>query len=152
MIETEKVEAWGRLLRISRALTSAVEADLKAAGLPPSGWYDALLELVRAGPQGLRQFEMRDRMLMEQYNLSRLIDRMEAAGLVTRHPCPEDGRGQIVRITDPGLELLDTMWPVYRDAIGERFARHLTMAEADRLNALFRRLRPTDPVGLRPET
>ena len=150
MIGSHKIEAWARLLRISTALVSAVESDLKAAGLPPIGWYDALLELTRGGPRGLRQFELRQRLMLPQYTVSRLVDRLEQDGLVRRAPCPDDGRGQILHITDPGLEMLDAMWPVYRDAIGERFGRHLTEEDTAFLNALLARLRPEDSAHLLP--
>jgi len=150
MIGSHKIEAWARLLRISAALVSSVEADLKAAGLPPIGWYDALLELTRGRAEGLRQFELRERLMLPQYTVSRLVDRLEQEGLVARAPCPEDGRGQILRITDAGLEMLDEMWPVYRDAIGERFARHLSEEDTAFLNALLARLRPEDGAHLLP--
>ena len=40
--------AWVALVRAHRVATARVEADLKAAGLPPLAWYDALWELTRA--------------------------------------------------------------------------------------------------------
>jgi DNA-binding MarR family transcriptional regulator len=150
MTPSHKIEAWARLLRITQALSTAVESDLKAAGFPPIGWYDVLLELTRAGDRGLRQFELRERLMLAQYTVSRLIDRMERAGLVARAPCPEDARGQILHPTDAGLELIDEMWPIYRDAIGERFASRLSEEDTRFLNALLRRMAPEDDVSLLP--
>src|SRR6478736_9230148 len=78
------VDAWIGLMRAQQRLLGQIEADLKLAGLPPLGWYDVLWELVRS-PQGrLRPFEIEERTLLAQYNLSRLIDRLENAGLVQR--------------------------------------------------------------------
>src|ERR1700751_3913382 len=74
--------AWARLIKAQRTALGSVEGALKAAGLPPLAWYDALLELERAGAPGLRPFELERAMLLEQYNLSRLLDRMERAGYV----------------------------------------------------------------------
>lgn len=148
MIASEKIEAWARFVRVAQAVQASVEADVKAAGFPPVAWYDALLELSRDGATGLRPFELGQRLLVAQYNLSRLIDRIERAGLVERRACPEDGRGQIIAITDSGLELLDDMWPVYRDAIAERFGGHLSDGDTKRLNALLERIRPEDPSRL----
>ena len=150
MTPSHKIEAWARLLRITQALSTVVESDLKAAGFPPIGWYDVLLELTRAGDRGLRQFELRERLMLAQYTVSRLIDRMERAGLVARAPCPEDARGQILHVTDAGLELMDEMWPVYRDAIAERFASRMTEEDTRVLNALLRRMAPEDDVSLLP--
>ena len=51
------VSAWVGLLRAQRRALGLVEERLKAAGLPPLAWYDALLELERAGAAGMRPFE-----------------------------------------------------------------------------------------------
>lgn len=139
MIKSDRIEAWSGLLRITRALHDAIEADLKEAGYPPPGWYDVLFELTRADPHGLRQVDLRDRLALAQYTVSRLLDRMEAAGLIVRVISPTDKRSQIIRPTDAGLELLDAMWPVYRDAIAQRFGARLSDADTARLNALIDR-------------
>jgi len=112
---------WLRFMRASQDVLDAVEGDLKAAGYPPLGWYDALLELSRAGPCGLRQYELGERTLLAQYALSRLVDRLRKAGYAACARCPEDGRGQMIRITAEGRALIAEMWPAYRDAVAARF-------------------------------
>ena len=92
---------------------SRVESALKAADLPPLAWYEALVELDRAGACGVRPFTLEETLQLPQYGLSRLLARMEVAGLVLRGTCPGDGRGQIVAITDAGREMQRRMWPVY---------------------------------------
>jgi DNA-binding MarR family transcriptional regulator len=129
--------AWARLIKAQRTALGSVEGALKAAGLPPLAWYDALLELERAGAAGLRPFELEREMLLEQYNLSRLIDRMEKAGYVERQACAEDGRGQVVAITPAGKAMRRRMWPVYAATIQDAFGRHLTEQQAKRLDALL---------------
>ena len=80
------IRAWGRLIRAERTVVGRIEAELKSAGFPSLHWYDVLLELKR-GPEGrLTPREIEDAGLFEQYNLSRLLDRMEAEGLVRRIP------------------------------------------------------------------
>src|SRR3712207_969513 len=85
-------------LRAHNASLGTVEKALKAEGLPPLEWYGVLLELERAGP--LRPRDLQGRLLLAQYNLSRLLDRMAAAGTVEKQACAEDGRGQLVAITE----------------------------------------------------
>ena len=65
-----EIVAWARLLKASAKLLDAVERDLKQAGLPPLAWYDALLELHRARPDGLRPGDLEKEMLLPQYNVS----------------------------------------------------------------------------------
>ena len=134
------VAAWIALNRAQRAVLGAVETELRRAGFPPLAWYDALLELRRAGEAGLRPMALERAMLLAQHNLSRLVDRLEAAGHVARAPCPEDGRGQILRITEGGRALLAAMWPADAAAIQRHLGRMLTEAEAAALAALLRRV------------
>ena len=68
--------AWIAIMRTSRRLLEAVEAALKSAGHPPLAWYDALLEIDKAGNDGVRPFELKARLLLPQYGTSRLLDRM----------------------------------------------------------------------------
>lgn len=137
----EAVTAWARLVRVSQAVLSRVESDLKAAGLPPLVWYDALLELERSRPGGLRPYQLRERMLLAQYNLSRLTDRLKNAGHIEREDCADDGRGQVLKITEEGRALLRSMWPVYRQAIATHFADKLDADETAALALTLAKLR-----------
>jgi DNA-binding MarR family transcriptional regulator len=134
--------AWALLVRSGQSVLGAVEADLKRAKFPPLGWYDVLLELRRAGDGGLRPFEIEERLLLAQHNVSRLVDRIVAAGLAERQTCPTDGRGQVVVITGKGRDLLIAMWPIYRAAIARHVAERLSDTEAAALARLLAKLLP----------
>ena len=138
----QTINAWARLHRASQSVLSAVESDLKAAGYPPLAWYDVLLELERAGKGGLRPLALQSQMLLAQYNLSRLLGRMEREACVKRRPCPNDGRGQIVIITSVGRQLSKRMWPAYEAAIQRHFARRISAEDAARLARLLGKLSP----------
>ena len=136
----QAVSAWARLVRVQQALLAAVEADLKAAGFPPLAWYDALLELSRAADGKLRPFDLERAMLLPQYGMSRLIDRMARAGLVVREACPVDGRGQMVAITAAGRALQKRMWATYAAAIERHVGAKLSCSEARQLEAMLKKL------------
>jgi DNA-binding MarR family transcriptional regulator len=133
----DAIPVWARLVRVSQAVLAKVEGHLKAAGFPPLSWYDALLELRRAGPGGLRPYQLQGHLLLAQYNLSRLTDRLIKAGYVERHDCADDARGQVLKISAAGRGLLRRMWPLYRMAITAHFAEKL---EADEIAAFGRLL------------
>jgi DNA-binding MarR family transcriptional regulator len=134
-------QAWINLVRAEEAVVAEVEAEVKAAGLPPLAWYDVLLELSRPSSEaGIRQNELERRLLFRQYNLSRLIDRLEEAKYVERRQCPNDGRGQVVAATAVGRKFQKQMWPVYRDAVARRVASKLTNKEAAELGKLLEKL------------
>lgn len=132
--------AWTALMRTSRRLLEKIEKDLKSAGYPPLSWYDALLELEKAGSRGLRPFELKDRLLLPQYGTSRLLDRMVKAGLVDRLDCEDDGRGHVVRISERGRSVRQAMWPVYAKALSALLGDRLTSDEAEELTRLLSKL------------
>jgi DNA-binding MarR family transcriptional regulator len=134
------IKAWGRLIRAERTVVGRIEAELKSAGFPSLQWYDVLLE-VKRGPEGrLTPREIEDAVLFEQYNLSRLLDRMEAEGLVRRIPYPGDKRRQLVEITEEGRALQWRMWAVYGAAINRFISEKLTDREAGQLSTLLLKL------------
>lgn len=136
----ETVTAWARLVRAEQTVLAKIEAELKAADLPPLSWYDVLLELSRAEDGRLRPLELERRTLLAQYNASRLIDRMQTAGLVERRPHPEDGRGQLVAITAAGRALQKRIWKSYGPAIARHVGEKLRPAEATDLARLLQKL------------
>jgi DNA-binding MarR family transcriptional regulator len=132
------VRAWVQLVRAQRRALCSVERALSAANLPPLEWYDVLIELERSGP--LRPRDLQEKLLLAQYNLSRLLDRMEAAGAIERERCSEDARCQWVRATPSGRSLRKTMWPVYAEAIQQAIGGKLSCSQAERLSDLLGRL------------
>lgn len=134
------VTAWARLVRINTGVLERVQSALKAAGLPPISWYDVLLELHRSGESGLRQYEICKEVLLTKHNLSRLVDRLEREGLVERQSCPEDGRGNVVRITPAGSGLLRRMWPVYGQVLHQEIESRLSASELADLSRILARL------------
>lgn len=128
-------------MRVSRQLLERAEDALKDSGLPPLAWYDVLHELAEAGEGGLRPFQLTERTLFAQYNISRLLARLEADGQVEKLPVADDGRGQTVRVTDKGRETRRRMWTVYGRSIAELVGSWLSNDELDALSALLGRLR-----------
>ncbi len=141
---TTVIQAWARLMKAQRLALAEVDGALKAAGLPTLAWYDVLLEVERAGAPGIRPFELERALLLAQYNLSRLLDRIEREGYIARTRSPEDGRGQIIRLTETGKAVRRRMWPVYARAIDATVGRRLSAKQVatldEALGALIERL------------
>jgi DNA-binding MarR family transcriptional regulator len=133
-------DAWVRLVRAEKAVVSQIEAELKDAGFPLLTWYDVLLHLKKQPEGRASPREIEDEVLFEQYNLSRLLDRMEVEGLVRRIPFPGDKRRQLVEITEEGRALQRRMWGVYGPAINRYIGDKLTEKEAEQLAALLLKL------------
>ena len=127
-------------MRTQQILLGKIEADLKQAGLPPLGWYDVLLELWRAEGGRLRPLEIERRTLVAQYNLSRLLNRLEREGLIEFQAFDGDGRGKWTVITNRGLAIREQMWTIYGGSIRRHVQAKLTEAEAAELSVLLARL------------
>jgi DNA-binding MarR family transcriptional regulator len=134
------VRAWARIMKVQQKALQEIEEKLAKAKLPPIAWYDVLLELERAGEAGLRPFALEREMLLAQYNLSRLIDRIEKAGYVKRRACEDDGRGQVVAITAAGKSIRRRMWPIYARAIQSFLGDQITETEIDILDSVLGKL------------
>jgi DNA-binding MarR family transcriptional regulator len=132
------VKAWARLVRARDKVLGAIERDLKAGGCPPLAWYDVLLELTRAPEGRLRPFEIERETLLAQYNLSRLLDRLETEGMIVREPCETDARGQWVVITEQGRAAQARTWKVYARSI----QKHVGEKLGDKAAALAELLGP----------
>lgn len=101
-------EAYLSVVRTTSALTDRVEDLLKPYGI--SGTQYNVLRILRgAGESGLCRNELRDRMLTRMPDMTRLLDRMEEAGLVTRSREQEDRRMVLTQITPRGQQLLSEL-------------------------------------------
>jgi DNA-binding MarR family transcriptional regulator len=122
------VAAWRALLLAHNRAVRAIEADLDATEAVPLGWYDVLLEL-QAEPVGLRMQDLGERAVLSRTRVSRLVDELEAQGLVRRRRDPDDGRAIIAVITPAGRAAFTATAPIYLAKIDEHFNRHLTARE-----------------------
>ena len=125
-----KLAAWRALLNAHATAIDAIERELAAERLVPLTWYDVLVALSEAPEGRLRLHELARRVVLSRSGLTRLVDRLEAAGLLRREPCPTDRRGAYAVLTPAGEATLRRTWPTYARGIVGHFARHLDDAEA----------------------
>jgi DNA-binding MarR family transcriptional regulator len=133
--------AWRAFLRAHAAAVGRIERDL-ATDEPdlPLTWYDVLVALVGAPDHRLRLRELANQVLLSRSGLTRLVDRLETAGLLHREPDPSDRRGAFAVLTEAGYEALRRTWPRYARGIQEHFARHLADDEAALLARVLERV------------
>ncbi len=119
-------DAWrGVLFAASRTLRVA-EPDLIARAGFPLTWLDVLAQLYDAGDDGLRMQELEGRSLFTRSGLTRLVDRIEAAGLVRRETVPGDRRGVQVVLTAEGRRRHDAAFVDHNKLIEREFGGRLT--------------------------
>jgi DNA-binding MarR family transcriptional regulator len=135
-------EAWAALVRTEKALSDQIEERLKTAGFPGLDWYHVLHEIDRSPKGMMRQSGVQNRTQIAQYNVCRLVDRLERDGLVERQQCQLDGRNNVVLITAKGRALRRAMSPVYAAAVEEHFGALLSQDEAEQLVRLLGKVAP----------
>jgi DNA-binding MarR family transcriptional regulator len=134
--------AWFNLLRVQRYLVPRLSRKLRQIGLEDPVWYEILIEIEKAGVEGLGMGALERRLYLPQYALSRHAQRMEAAGLIQRRPQPGRGRSQILSLTELGAVMQEKVWPLYQTAIHEELMPQLTSDEAYSLTRLLIKLYP----------
>ena len=128
------------ILSTADALSVEAEQLVKAAGLT-GAQYNVLRILRGAEPDGLPCRAIAERMISHDPDMTRLLDRMEKRGLITRVRDTVDRRVVLTRITSQGLSILKTLdQPMYELHI--RQFRHMPQARLKTLAGLLEELRP----------
>ncbi len=124
------------IYEISRQMRKRLEQRAKGLGLTRAQWQ-ALAKLNR-NPD-LSQAQLADILDLEPITVSRLLDRMEEAGLISRRPHPTDRRIRLVSVTETARPILDE-FRVLVDELHEEILGHMSAAERaeliDRLTAI----------------
>ena len=134
--------AWRTFLRAHSTVVRALEAELLAEHDLPLASYDVLVQLSESPDQRLRMTELADRVLLSRSGLTRLADRLEREGLITRQPCPSDARGTLAVLTDAGLTRLREAWPTHLRGVEQHVTGRLTADEIEQLAALLSKIVP----------
>ncbi|MGF1431200.1 MarR family winged helix-turn-helix transcriptional regulator [Kitasatospora sp. LaBMicrA B282] len=109
------------------------------------GEFDILASLRRSGaPFELTAGELRGATMVTSGAVTKRVDRLERAGLVTRRTADDDARGRLIRLTDRGRELIDEAVEVHVRNEADLLAG-LTADERDTLADLLRKLGRTLP-------
>lgn len=141
--DRESLAAWSTLVALYQSvLHDVVQALGDEAGMD-SGVFSALAYLERADPAHRMGLGELQRLLHPRYSqpgLSRLVQRMEADGLVERRPDPADGRAAILVSTRAGRRAYQRANAVYSNAVHEHFGRYLTSDEADAMADVLNRV------------
>ncbi|HZT67453.1 MAG TPA: MarR family winged helix-turn-helix transcriptional regulator [Acidimicrobiales bacterium] len=124
-----QLAAWRAFVRAQALVLEVLARELEEERGMPLPFYDVLVHLSEAPEGRLRMRELAGAVLLSRSGLTRLVDRMEQAGYVTREACPSDRRGSYATITEAGLRALADAWPVHARGVLEHFAGPLDEPE-----------------------
>ncbi len=135
-----RLAVWRAFLRTHSAVLRQLERDLACEAGMPLAWYDVLLQLAEAPERRLRMADLAERVLLSRSGLTRLVDRLQAKGLVVREPYPDDARRTYTVLTAAGLDRLRAAVPVHLAGVEEYWLSKLDDDSLRELQRLLDRL------------
>lgn len=136
--------AWRGFLRVHAELVRDLDAELRERHGLPLAWYEVLVVLDDAPGRMLRMAGLSASVLLTPSGITRLVDRMGAAGLVRRERCDSDRRGYFAVATEEGLARLNEARPTHRRGVRRLFLSAFTAEELATLASFWDRL-PASP-------
>ncbi len=120
--------AWYAQAKMNARLIERMSDELERRTGLPGAWFEVLANL-KVGP--VRMNELADDLILSRGGATRLIARMEEAGLVAREIPPTDRRATFAIITDKGRAAIERAVPVHLELVEQAFGRHLDPDEAE---------------------
>jgi DNA-binding MarR family transcriptional regulator len=146
-LDDVRLTTLGLFFEAHAGLKAAFERRLEAdAGLPVQ-WFEVLLRLARTPGHQLRMSQLAAQSSVTPSGLTRVVDRLCDAGLVTRISCPSDRRSWYAALTPEGLERIETAVPLHLGHIEDLVASILSPTEMDELATIMRKLRDATNPG-----
>jgi DNA-binding MarR family transcriptional regulator len=132
--------AFARVMRAYGVLRRALEAEvLQPRGLTIND-FEALMHLATAEEGRLRRIDLAERLMLSPSGVTRLLDGLQAAGLVANVHCESDARVTWAKLTDDGLQTLECVGAEHSQALNSLFADVLDADELAQLSELLARL------------
>lgn len=136
--------AWGGLLGLHARMMRAIEADLDRTARLTHPEFEVLLRLSWAEGHRARMQDLRASAIMTRSGISRVVERLEKAGLVTREEVAEDGRGANAILTRRGLAEFRRALKAHVALVRGTFLKHYSEAELTQMMDFWRRQRDTE--------
>lgn len=143
----ERLRLWLRLLRASRGIEAELRERLRITYGVTLPQFDVLAALARRA-DGVTMTELSRYLMVSNGNVTGIVARLVADGLVARKAVPDDRRATAVQLTDRGHAAFATMAEVHEVWINELlgdFSKVEAMGMTERLDILVDRLRPREP-------
>jgi DNA-binding MarR family transcriptional regulator len=117
----ERFGAWRAFLFAQATLLARLDAELQAESGLTLAEFDALVQLALTRDRRLRMSALADRVLLSRSGVTRLVDRLERDGSVTRETCAPDGRGAYAVLTAAGLRRVRSAMPRHLASVERHF-------------------------------
>jgi DNA-binding MarR family transcriptional regulator len=140
-ISDDRLTLVGLLIESTTGLRAHLDRCLERDADLPLQSFELLLRLARSPGRHLRMSDLAAQTSLTPSGLTRAIDRLEAAGLVERAPCPSDKRGSYAALTPDGLARVTAAVGPHLGHVEEHLTGVLTADEQAQLADLLRKVR-----------
>jgi len=141
------MSAWRSLLSAHARLISLLDAELQASQGMSVSDYGVLVNLSEAEDGRMRMSDLAERLLLSPSGLTRRLDGLVKAGLVSRARCPTDRRGALAVLTKAGWKRLEQAAPDHVAQVRRHFVDKLNRRQ---LQALVDALAKVSDTGSCP--
>lgn len=135
-----RLEVWWKLMAARERLAQRVGRELVEVTALPLSSYHVLHLLEQAPGYRLRLGELATAVLLTRSGATRLVKRLEEAGLLRREGHEKDGRGSWAVLTNQGREKWQRARATFKTIVAEQLGSHMSDAEAETLNAVLGRI------------
>ena len=139
------------MLSVHSRVVGALDAELHERQDLPLRSYEVLISLADAPGGRLRMGQLAEALLLSQSGLTRLVDRLERDGFVTRERCEDDARGYFAVITTAGRRKLTRARPEHLDGVRRHFLSRLDRADLEALAGAWEKVLPDQPPRTSPD-
>ena len=146
LLSDRRITAIGLLEEVAGGLEAKLASQYAEHDLT-SAEFQVLVRLARSPNRELRMSDLAAQTQLTTSGITRVVDRLEADGLVARRACPTDRRGSFAGVTPTGLARLDAVLPGHLDLLEKWFTSLLPSAQLDSLLRTLRVIRD----AVRPE-
>jgi DNA-binding MarR family transcriptional regulator len=148
-----RITAFGMLAEVFLGLSDKLAEQLAEHDLKPLE-FEVILRLGRSPDSSLRMTDLAAQAHITTSGATRIVDRLEADGLVRRAPCETDRRGWFAQLTEAGHNRLEAILPGHLSLIEHWFTSRLADTELKALLAGLRTIRdavnPHATAGIEP--
>jgi MarR family transcriptional regulator, 2-MHQ and catechol-resistance regulon repressor len=138
--DAPQITAMGLLAETYAGLNARIADQLAPHGLSVVE-FEVLLRLARSPDHALRMTDLASQTMITTSGITRVVDRLERDRLVERTACPTDRRGSFARLTQTGLDRLESVVPGHVELIEQWFTGQLSSAQLDAMLAALRAVR-----------
>jgi DNA-binding MarR family transcriptional regulator len=142
-----RLEVWRTFLQAHFQIRRHLEQELQEEQQLSLGEYEVLLVLAYADGRRKRMSELAEWLMLSRSGATRVIDRMQVAGLVDRVSCETDRRGQWAQLTDAGYDRLRGASPTHLRGVGEHFLNRIRPDDLATLGRILGRVTTEEATG-----